>query len=223
MMQLQRGRRIHDLNLSEIYTLLSYSRETIMSFRKKFDFMQHSPLRDPPVLPFEVQVEQFKSTTKDAFLGGDLDVERARNTNEATRIINIDSLRENKSYYLIDQWFPTPEPMQHSPLRDPPVLPFEVQVEQFKSTTKDAFLGGDLDVERARNTNEATRIINIDSLRENKSYYLIDQWFPTPEPPKPVTYQQIGYETSNRRGYNPYQGSSSNGNPNFEMMSVSPK
>ncbi|VYS53624.1 unnamed protein product [Arabidopsis thaliana] len=151
MMQLQRGRRIHDLNLSEIYTLLSYSRETIMSFRKKFDFMQHSPLRDPPVLPFEVQVEQFKSTTKDAFLGGDLDVERARNTNEATRIINIDSLRENKSYYLIDQWFPTPEP------------------------------------------------------------------------PKPVTYQQIGYETSNRRGYNPYQGSSSNGNPNFEMMSVSPK
>ncbi|CAE6014064.1 unnamed protein product [Arabidopsis arenosa] len=151
MMQLQCGRTIDDLNLNEIYTLLSFSRDNIISLRKKLDFMQFSPLRDLPVLPFEAQVEQFKITTNDAFLRGDQDDERAGNTDEATRIINIDSLRENKSYYLIDQWFPTPEP------------------------------------------------------------------------PKPVIDQQIGHGNPNPRGFYPYQGSSSNGNPNLEMMSVCPQ
>ncbi|CAL9234394.1 unnamed protein product [Arabidopsis halleri] len=151
MMQLQCGRIIDDLNLSEIYTLLSFSRDTIISLRKKLDFMQFSPLRDLPVFPFEAQVEQFMITTNDAFLGGDQDDERAGNTDETTRIINIDSLRENKSYYLIDQWFPTPEP------------------------------------------------------------------------PKHVIDQQIRYGNPNPRGYYPYQESSSNGNPNLEMMSVCPQ
>ncbi|EFH57102.1 hypothetical protein ARALYDRAFT_344393 [Arabidopsis lyrata subsp. lyrata] len=150
-LMMQCGRTINALNLSEIYTLLSFSRDTIISLRKKLDFMQFSPLRDLPVLPFETQVEQFKITTNDAFLGGDQDDERAGNTNEATKMNNIDSLRKNKSYYLIEQWFPTSKP------------------------------------------------------------------------PKPVIYQQIGYENPNRRGYYPYHKSSSNGNPNLETMSVCPQ
>ncbi|XP_020885147.1 uncharacterized protein LOC110229407 [Arabidopsis lyrata subsp. lyrata] len=110
MMQLQNGCRIDDLNLSEMYALLSFSRDTILLCRKKLDFMQFPPLRDPPVFPFETQVEEFKTITNDIFVGGGQDNERAGKTDEATRRINVDIFKESKSYYLFDQWVFPPSP-----------------------------------------------------------------------------------------------------------------
>ncbi|XP_010445462.1 PREDICTED: agamous-like MADS-box protein AGL92 [Camelina sativa] len=77
MLRLQHGRGIEDLNLSEIYALLSYSKEKIILCRKNSDFMQFSPLRDPPVLPFEVQAKQLTITTNDFFVGGGQDDDKA--------------------------------------------------------------------------------------------------------------------------------------------------
>lgn len=67
MIQLQSGRRIGDLTLSEIYTLISFLKDNIICCRKKLDSMQFTPLRDPPLFPFEVQVEAIKTTTNDIF------------------------------------------------------------------------------------------------------------------------------------------------------------
>ncbi|KAG7544109.1 Transcription factor MADS-box [Arabidopsis thaliana x Arabidopsis arenosa] len=96
LMQLQNNRRIVDLNLSEIYALLSFSRDTIILCRKKLDFMQFTPLRDPPVFPFEIQVEKFKTITNDISVGQDN--ERAGETDEATRRINVDIFKEQQHY-----------------------------------------------------------------------------------------------------------------------------
>ncbi|XP_010436630.1 PREDICTED: agamous-like MADS-box protein AGL92 [Camelina sativa] len=70
MLHLQHGRGIEDLNLTEIYALLSYSKEKILLCRKKSNFMKFSPLRDPLVLPSEVKVKQLTITTNDSFVGG---------------------------------------------------------------------------------------------------------------------------------------------------------
>ncbi|XP_010474003.1 PREDICTED: MADS-box transcription factor 21-like [Camelina sativa] len=113
MMRLQHGRGIDDLNLSEIHALLSFSKDKIILYRKKLNFMQFSTLRDPPVLPFEVQAEQLKITTNDAFEGSGQDDDKKRKTDEEPRIFNIDTFRENKSYYLIDRWFLDPKPLEH--------------------------------------------------------------------------------------------------------------
>ncbi|EOA28593.1 hypothetical protein CARUB_v10024813mg [Capsella rubella] len=91
MMHLQNGRAISDLNLSEIYALLSFSKEKIIHFRNELGFMQFSPLRDPPMLPFEVQVEQLMIPTKH-------DV--------------VATTRETKNHYLIDQWVLDPKPLE---------------------------------------------------------------------------------------------------------------
>ncbi|KAG7548776.1 Transcription factor MADS-box [Arabidopsis suecica] len=96
MMQLQNNRRIADLNLTEIYALLSFSRDTILLCRKKLDFLQFPPLRDLPVFPSKMQVEEFKTITNDVFVGQDN--ERAGRTDKATRRINVDIFKEQQHY-----------------------------------------------------------------------------------------------------------------------------
>ncbi|AEC09797.1 putative transcription factor MADS-type1 family [Arabidopsis thaliana] len=113
MMQLQSGREIADLNQSEMYALLSFSRDTILLCRKKLAFMQFPPLRDPPVFPFEIQVEEFKTTTNDGFVGGGQDNKRAGRTDEATRFINTDIFKQSKSYYFFDEWVFPPSPPKY--------------------------------------------------------------------------------------------------------------
>ncbi|EOA15748.1 hypothetical protein CARUB_v10006793mg [Capsella rubella] len=66
MIQLQQGCRIDDFNLNEINELLSFSRDRIILGREMLGSMQFSPLRDPPVLPFEVQVEQLAEKRDEA-------------------------------------------------------------------------------------------------------------------------------------------------------------
>ncbi|XP_010513278.1 PREDICTED: agamous-like MADS-box protein AGL36 [Camelina sativa] len=113
MMHLQNGRGIDDLNLSEIHALLSFSKDKIILHRKNLNSMEFSPLRDPPVIPFEVQAEQLTITTDDAFVGSGQGDDKNGKTDEEPRIFNIDTFRENKSYYLIDRWALDPKPLEH--------------------------------------------------------------------------------------------------------------
>lgn len=109
MLQIQEDHRtIADFNLSETYALLSFSRDTIISCRKKLEIEQLPPLRDQRVFPFEVQVEPLKTTINDVLIGGIQDDERAGKRNEATRRSSISVLTKNKSHFLIDKWvFPS--------------------------------------------------------------------------------------------------------------------
>ncbi|KAL1217944.1 Agamous-like MADS-box protein AGL80 [Cardamine amara subsp. amara] len=113
MVQLQHGRRIADFNMSEIHALLSYSKVKIMLFRKRLEFMQHPPLRDLPLPPFEAQSEDFRTIVNDIFSGGSQNDERAKKTDESGIRVKFDDLRDNESYYILDQWvFPSE---QHKP------------------------------------------------------------------------------------------------------------
>ncbi|XP_019096769.1 PREDICTED: floral homeotic protein PMADS 1-like [Camelina sativa] len=108
MLQLHRGRSIADLDLNEIYALISFSKDNVMLHRKKLHFVQHSPLRDPPDPLFERKFEEFETTTNGVFARGRQEDERAWNTNEAMKEININAAipGNQQSCYLIDQWFP---------------------------------------------------------------------------------------------------------------------
>ncbi|KAL1204712.1 Agamous-like MADS-box protein AGL80 [Cardamine amara subsp. amara] len=110
MVQLQHGGRIDDLSMSEIYALLSYSKAKIMVFRKRLNFMQDPPLRDPPVPAFELEFEEFRIITNGIFEEGSQNDERARKTDGAGRWINFDTLSDNQSHYLLDQWVFASEP-----------------------------------------------------------------------------------------------------------------
>ncbi|XP_019087925.1 PREDICTED: agamous-like MADS-box protein AGL80 [Camelina sativa] len=83
MVQLHRGRRIDDLDLSEIFALISFSRDDIILRRKELKFVQYSPLRYPPILPFEAHFKEPRNTRYD---------ERSWKTDEETKIISIDPL-----------------------------------------------------------------------------------------------------------------------------------
>nr|AAD17410.1 hypothetical protein [Arabidopsis thaliana] len=85
MVELHRGRRLDDLDLSEINALISFSRENIILLRKELEFVQHSPLGDPRVPPFEAQFEELTTIANDVFVrGGQVD-ERAWKNYEATK------------------------------------------------------------------------------------------------------------------------------------------
>lgn len=100
MVQLKHGRRTVDLNLSEIYALLSFSRDNIIHCRKKLDFVQYPPLRDPPM------------SLSDVFVEVDYEDERAWKTDEVAKRFSINAaVRGNQSHYLTDNFFLTsPEP-----------------------------------------------------------------------------------------------------------------
>ncbi|KAG2305831.1 hypothetical protein Bca52824_025579 [Brassica carinata] len=116
--------------------------------------------------------------------------------------------------------------VQHCPLSDPPVYPFEEQVKEFSTTT-----GGGQEYERARKTFEEVNMASIGASKEKQSYYLMDEWiFPCMNPPSPQTHQQImmnmaSYNNNTldprcHQSYLPYQGSSSNGDLNMEMEPI---
>ncbi|KFK38546.1 hypothetical protein AALP_AA3G128000 [Arabis alpina] len=113
MVQLHRGQRFADFNMSEIYELLSFSKDKIMLYRNRLNFMQHPPLPDPPMHLFEAQSEELIITTNDAFMvrDGQAD-ERGRMTDEAAR--------ENQNHYFMDRWvfssFEPPNPQIHQTL-----------------------------------------------------------------------------------------------------------
>ncbi|ESQ48862.1 hypothetical protein EUTSA_v10021945mg, partial [Eutrema salsugineum] len=106
MVQLSSGRRMDDLNLSEIYQLLSFLKGAIMNFRKRLSFLQQPPLYDPPMHPFETQSEELiRTNANDVFMvGSGQDYERAENTDEGDKVLSIGTVRENQSYYLMDKW-----------------------------------------------------------------------------------------------------------------------
>ncbi|CAL9223020.1 unnamed protein product, partial [Arabidopsis halleri] len=112
MEELHRGRRIDDLSLSEINALISFSRDNIILHRKELEFVQHSPLRDPPVPPFEVQFEELPATANDVIIrGGQVDERTWKNYEETKRFSIGNALRGNQSHYLVDKWvFASPEP-----------------------------------------------------------------------------------------------------------------
>lgn len=66
--------------------------------------MQHPPLRDLPLPPFEAQSKEFRNIINDTSSSGGQRDERARQIDEAARRINVDTLRENQSYYILNQW-----------------------------------------------------------------------------------------------------------------------
>ncbi|EOA32683.1 hypothetical protein CARUB_v10015981mg [Capsella rubella] len=114
MVKLHRGGGIHDLNLSEIYDLISFLRDNIILYRKMLGFAQYPLLQDPPVQP---QFEEFTTTTttNDVFVRSGQEDERAWKTDEAENMISIgNAIKENQSHYLIDQWF-FPSPQQPNP------------------------------------------------------------------------------------------------------------
>ncbi|CAA7016147.1 unnamed protein product [Microthlaspi erraticum] len=114
MVQLQHGRKFDDLNLDEIHKLLSFSKEKIMHLRKKLDSMEHRPLRDHPVNPFEARPEEFRTTTNDVSVGGGQEDDRSERIDETAgkRISIGDVIRENQPHYIMDKWFfPSPEPV----------------------------------------------------------------------------------------------------------------
>ncbi|CAL9222189.1 unnamed protein product [Arabidopsis halleri] len=118
MVQLHHGRKIHDLNLSEIYALISFSKDNIIRYRKELDFVQYPSLRDPPVPPFEVQFEEFMTTTNDVFVRKGQEDERVWKTDEVGKRISIGTaVKGNQTYYLLDKWvFPSsesPNPRTH--------------------------------------------------------------------------------------------------------------
>ncbi|KAL1188158.1 Agamous-like MADS-box protein AGL80 [Cardamine amara subsp. amara] len=110
MVQLQHGRRISDLNMCEVYTLLSYSKVQIMLYRKRLEFMQHPPLLDLPLPLFEDQSGELKEIINDIFAGGSQNDERAEKSDEPVIRVNFDDLRGDKSYYIFDQWVFASEP-----------------------------------------------------------------------------------------------------------------
>lgn len=61
-----------------------------------------------------------------------------------------------------------------------------------------------------RMTDEAIKLISINTLKENKIYYLIDQLISAPKQCEHVVYQQIGNKIQSPNSYYAYQGSSSN-------------
>ncbi|KAL0900350.1 hypothetical protein Bca101_084311 [Brassica carinata] len=107
-----RRRNLDDLDVKEIYSLISFSKDAIMHLREKVGSVQHCPLRDPPVYPFEEQVKEFSTTT-----GGGQEYERARKTFEEVNMASIGASKEKQSYYLMDEWiFPCmnpPSPQTH--------------------------------------------------------------------------------------------------------------
>lgn len=107
-----RRRNLDDLDVKEIYSLISFSKDAIMHLREKVGSVQHCPLRDPPVYPFEEQVKEFGTTT-----GGGQEYERAGKAYEEVNMVGIGALKEKQSYYLMDQWiFPSlkpPSPQTH--------------------------------------------------------------------------------------------------------------
>ncbi|EOA32144.1 hypothetical protein CARUB_v10015395mg [Capsella rubella] len=110
MVQLHRGRRIDDLNMSEIYNLLSFLKDNIILRRNELKFVQYPPLHEPPMLPLEAQLEDLRSTRNNVFVSGGMVEERAWKTNEETERISIGNVvKGNQSQYLIDKWvFPSP-------------------------------------------------------------------------------------------------------------------
>lgn len=108
MMQLHHGRAFVDLNLNEIHKLLSFSKDKIMLLRKRLDSVEHLPLRDPPVHPFEAQSKEYPKITKNnVFVIGGSQDDRLGKNDEAMQRVNIGSLlRDNQSHYLMDKWFP---------------------------------------------------------------------------------------------------------------------
>lgn len=107
-----RSRKVDDLDVKEIYSLISFSKDGIMHLRKKVGSVQHCPLRDPPVYPFGEQVKEFRTTT-----GGGREHEKARKTFEEVNMASIGASKEKQSYYLMDEWtFPSlkpPSPQTH--------------------------------------------------------------------------------------------------------------
>ncbi|CAA7045088.1 unnamed protein product [Microthlaspi erraticum] len=117
--------------------------------------------------------------------------------------------------------------VEHPPLRDPPVHHFEVQSKKYSKTAKNdiSVIGGNQDDNRLGKNDEAVQRVNIGSLlRGNQSHYLMDKWFvsSTDEPLNSQIHQRASIEDPNPRSYLPYQGSSSNGNPNLEMDLIGP-
>lgn len=110
--QLSSFPKLDDLDVKEIYSLISFSKDAIMHLRKKVGSVQHCPLRDPPVYPFEEQVKEFRTTT-----GGGQEYERARKTYEEVNMASIGASKEKQTYYLMDEWiFPSlkqPSPQTH--------------------------------------------------------------------------------------------------------------
>ncbi|CAH2053999.1 unnamed protein product [Thlaspi arvense] len=113
MVQLHGDPRSADLNLNKIYRLISFSKDKIMHLRTILNFINHLPLPEPPMNPFEVQYEERRRTTNDTFMiRGDQNNERGKILDElARRIINNGALREKRTRYLLDQWviFPSSE------------------------------------------------------------------------------------------------------------------
>ncbi|VVB02000.1 unnamed protein product [Arabis nemorensis] len=96
MVQLNHGRKIGDLNLREIYGLLSFSKEKITRFMNRLGFTQYLPIHDPPVNLFDAETKDLITTTNDVFMiEGGQDDERSGNTYEASKKINI-SLRSTR-------------------------------------------------------------------------------------------------------------------------------
>ncbi|CAH8359883.1 unnamed protein product [Eruca vesicaria subsp. sativa] len=97
MVQPSWSHKFDDLDVKEIYSLISFTKDAIMHLRKKVGSVQHCPLRDPPVYPFEEQVKEN---------------ERAMKTYEEVNMVNSGGLKEKQSYYLMDEWiFPSLEPL----------------------------------------------------------------------------------------------------------------
>ncbi|CAN8269440.1 unnamed protein product [Cochlearia groenlandica] len=113
MAQIRLGRAMKDLNTNEIYTLLAFTKEKILHFRKRLDYMEHAPLREPPKHPIEAQTEEVETPMNDVSTrGSGRGGTRARNNaDQRVERINIDAIRESQSHYLMDQWFfSSPEP-----------------------------------------------------------------------------------------------------------------
>ncbi|KAF8049639.1 hypothetical protein N665_2163s0006 [Sinapis alba] len=106
MVKLSSLPKLDDLDVKEIYSLISSTKEAIMHLRNKVGSVQNIPLRDPPVYPFEEQVKEFRTTT-----GGSQEKERPRKTYGEVNMASIGSSKEKQSYYLMDEWiFPSLKP-----------------------------------------------------------------------------------------------------------------
>ncbi|KAJ0263841.1 hypothetical protein HA466_0022940 [Hirschfeldia incana] len=123
-----RSRKLDGLDVKEIYSLISFSKDAIMHLRKKVGSVQHCPLRDPPVHPFEEQVKEFRTTT-----GGGQGYGRVWKTFEEVNMASIGASKEKQSYYLMDEWiFPSLKPP--SPQTHPQIM---MNMSSFNSNTLD--------------------------------------------------------------------------------------
>ncbi|KAF8088877.1 hypothetical protein N665_0528s0034 [Sinapis alba] len=95
MVQLSSFPKLDDLDVKEIYSLISSTKDAIMHLRNKVGYVQNFPLRDPPVYPFEEQFKEFRTTT-----GGGQEKERARKTYEEVNMASIGSSKEKQNYCL---------------------------------------------------------------------------------------------------------------------------